>query len=173
MRIRASIHLEEESHTLNLFPVLEETDDHLALKLAAYVLYHRDKPQMVTSPEQHPALAGQDYCPDFIQADLTNQVTLWLECGKTTINKLTKATRRHRDARLIMLLALPHEGKQMKETFMKEGLDRVEVWTFAEGEFYRWRALVQEQTDIIGEANERSMNLVINGDVFVTELMKI
>ena len=173
MRIRANLHLGDQSSTIQLYPILQETWEHLVLKLAACVFFHGKKPLVISSPEQHPALAGQDYCPDLVQADLTNQVTLWVECGKTTLNKLDKATKRHRQARLVMLLAHPHEGRQMKEALEKEDLDRVEVWTFGEAEFNRWKTIVQEQNDIIGEADERSTNLVINGEVFVTELLRI
>lgn len=172
MRIRATLHLGDQAIPINLYPVMQETDEHLILKLAACVFFHRENPIVISSPEQHPALAGGEYAPDFVQVDLTNQVTLWLECGKTTLNKLDKASKRHRQARIIMLFAQPHEGRQMKETLMKEELDRVEVWTFAEGEFNRWKSLVQEQNDIIGESDERSMNLVINDQVFMTELVQ-
>lgn len=170
MKIRASLHLGETDRTLQIYPVLQETDDHLRLKLAACVLFHQADPLLISSPQQHDALAGQDFAPDLMTADDTNQVTLWIECGKTTAHKLEKSAKRFRTARMVMLLAHPHEAKAMAEVASDIGQGRIDVWAFKVGEFERWGRLVAEQTDIIGEADERSMNLVVNGEVFVTEL---
>jgi len=140
------------------------------LKLASFVFFHAKEPVVITSPQQHAALAGQDFAPDLMSADLTSQVTLWIQCGKTTLHKLDKVTKRFRDARIWMLMAHPHEARQMAESLDSEGIHRIEIWSFRQGEFGRWRELVQEQNDIIGEANETSMNLVINNEMFMTEL---
>ena len=172
MKIRASIHIGEKSRPLQLFPVLQETDDHLFLKLAACVFFSEKEPVVISSPQQSPALEGQDFAPDLITVDDTNQVTLWIECGKTTLHKLEKVTNRFRDARIWMLVAQPQEANQMAAALEEEGNDRIEVWSFAQGEFNRWKGLVQEQTDIIGEATETSMNLVINNEMFMTELIR-
>ncbi len=72
-----------------------------------------------------------------------------------------------------MLVPSPLEAKQMAESLEREGNTRIEIWCFKFGEFDRWRKLVQEQSDIIGEATETSMNLVINSEMFITELEKI
>jgi uncharacterized protein YaeQ len=173
MKVRSTIHLGEKSYPLQLHPVLQETDDHLVLKLAAFVFFHEKEPTVISSPQQSPALAGQDFAPDLLTVDDTNQVTLWVECGKTTLHKLDKATKRFRAARMWMLMAHPHEAKQMAESLEGEGNERVEVWSFQQGEFDRWENLVREQNDIIGEATETSMNLVINNEMFMTELQRV
>ncbi len=173
MKIRSAVHLGEKSFALQLFPILSETDEHLELKLAASLFYHAYEPVVVSSPQQHSALAGQDFAPDLIHIDDTNQVTLWIECGKTTVHKLDKATKRFRNARIVMLTALPREGEQMAESLESDGIRRVEIWSFAPGEYDRWSRLIQEQNDMIGEATETSLNLVINGEVFMTELKRI
>jgi uncharacterized protein YaeQ len=173
MKIRASLHLDGKTTPLQLYPVLQETDDHLILKLAACIFFHAKEPIVITSPQQHSALMDQDYAPDLLTADYTNQVTLWVECGKTTIHKLTKITNRFREARIWMLIAQPLEAKQMAQALDDAKNKRIEVWSFQMGEFNRWKALVQEQNDVIGEANETSMNLVINNEMFMTELSRI
>ena len=173
VKIRSSIHLGDRSFSLPLTPILEETDEHLCLKLAAAVFFHALEPVVISSPQQHPALAGQDFAPDLLAVDLTQQVTLWVECAKTTLHKLDKATKRFRGARIVMLMARPHEAKQMAESLESEGNDRIQVWAFPYGEFDRWKSLVREQNDIIGEATETSMNLVINNEMFMTELQRI
>jgi hypothetical protein len=173
LKIRSAIHLDGKSGSLQLFPVLQETDDHLLLKLAAAIFFHQKEPLVIHSPQQHPALEGQDFAPDLMTVDLTNQVTLWIQCGKTTLHKLDKVTKRFRDARIWMLMAAPLDAKQMAESLEGEGNKRIEVWCFRWGEFNRWKSLVREQNDIIGEANETSMNLVINNEMFMTELERV
>jgi hypothetical protein len=143
------------------------------LKLAACVFFYEREPLVISSPQQHPALAGQDFAPDLITADDTNQVTFWVECAKTTLHKLDKVTKRFREARLLMLMAHPLEARQMAESLEGEGNTRIEIWSFQQGEFGRWKSLVREQNDIIGEANETSMNLVINDAMFMTELQRV
>src|ERR1700761_7609430 len=110
MKIRASLHLGELEETISIFPILQETDEHLALKLAAYIFFAAQKPLILSSAQQHSALANQDFAPDLLAVDLTNQVTLWIECGKTTSNKLEKTVKRFRHARIIILTALPREA---------------------------------------------------------------
>jgi hypothetical protein len=173
VKIRSTIHLDGKAYSLQLFPVLQETDDHLILKLASFIFFHLREPIVITSPQQHSALVGQDFAPDLMTANDTNQVTLWIQCGKTTLHKLDKVTKRFRDARIWMLMAQPNEAKQMAESLEGEGNTRIEVWTFKYGEFTRWRSLVQEQNDIIGEATEMSMNLVINNEMFMTDLERV
>ena len=173
MKIRSSIHLGDHSFSLHLSPILEETDEHLHLKLAAGVFFHQWQPVVISSPQQHSALAGQDFAPDLLAVDLTQQITLWIECAKTTLHKLDKVTKRFREARIVMLMARPNEAKQMAESLKSQGNDRIEVWSFPYGDFDRWKGLVQEHNDIIGEATGTSMNLVINNEMFMTELTRI
>lgn len=170
MKLRSTIQLGAEPFTSQLYPLLSETDDHVRLKLAAQILFHETAPLVIHSPQQVSALAGQDFAPDLIKVDDTNVVRLWIECGRTTAHKLDKVTKRFRDARILMLLAEPLEAKQQSETLESEGNKRIEVWSFRMGEFGRWRKVVAEHNDIVGEATETGMNLVINGAIYVTDL---
>jgi uncharacterized protein YaeQ len=172
VKIRSSIHLDGESFELSVFSTLQETLDHLVLKLAASIFFHALHPTIETGATHH-ALSGQDFWPDLMAADLTGQVTLWIECGKTTLHKLEKVSKRFRQSRLVVLTAEPHQGQQQAEEVQAEGLKGIEVWSFDYGEFARWKGLTTERNDIIGEATENSMNLVINNEPFMTELKKI
>lgn len=169
MKIRGSIHLGGHSRSLVLFPLPGESLDRLFLKLAACVFFFEKEP-IVDSGPKHPALLGQDYTPDLLVTDEAGGVGLWIECGKTTLNKLGKISRRFHQARILMLIGEPHEARQMSEGLKAEEIGRVEVWGFAPGEFSRWKHLVAEQNEIIGEATETSMNLVINEQTFMTDL---
>ena len=97
---------------------------------------------MIASPQQHPALAGQDFAPDLITADDTNQVTLWVECGKTTLHKLDKVTKRFREARLWMLMAHPHEAKRIGDAEGRPLIAAGEMPRFRIALGYPWDFLV-------------------------------
>ncbi len=172
MKIRSTLFLNGQSSTLNLFSTLQETQDHLLLKLAAFIFFSDLLPTVETGAA-HPALSGQDFWPDLMTVDLTGQVGLWMECGKTTLHKLEKVSKRFRQARLIVLTAEPHQAKQQAEEVEREELKGIQVWSFAYGEFARWKSLAKERNDIIGEANETSMNLVLNDQTYMTELERI
>lgn len=172
MKIRARVYINGQSRQWVLFPVLSETAEHVVLKLAAALFFSGAAP-VVSPGAQHPALRDQEYTPDLMGLNAAGELVLWVECGKTTPHKLTKVSKRFRQARVIVLTALPREGRQMTETLDAEAIERVQVWSFREGEFARWSALVGEANEVIGEASETSLNLVINDQTFLTELEKI
>src|SRR5882724_1630401 len=172
MKIRASLYINEQSSKLVLFPVLSETVDHLLLKLSSALFFTGSAP-IISPSSQHPTLRDQDFVPDVMALNEAGELILWVECGKTTPHKLSKVSKRFRQARVIVLTALPREGQQMSDTLDSESIARVQVWTFKEGEFARWSALVGEANELIGEATETSLNLVLNDQPFMTELQKI
>ena len=155
-----------------LFPVLSETVEHLLLKLSAALFFSGSAP-IVSPTLKHSTLRDQEFVPDVMALNGAGELILWVECGKTTPHKLSKVSRRFRQARVIVLTALPREGQQMAETLDAEAIARVQVWTFQEGEFARWSALVGEVNELIGEASETSLNLVLNAQPFMTEIQKL
>jgi uncharacterized protein YaeQ len=169
MTVRARLHLNGREATLTLYQGLQESVEHLFLKLAAYVFFF-DRNVAFQTGATEPVLQGQEYFPDFMATDLTGAVALWIECGKTTVHKLQKVSRRFRDARVIVLTAQPQQALQQAQDAVSEGLRNVEAWSFPRGTFARWARVAGEQNDIIGEANETSLNLVINGESFVVDL---
>jgi uncharacterized protein YaeQ len=172
VKIRAALHLDGQTTNLLVYPGLNETTDHQLLKLAAAVLFHRLEP-MLSPSSQHPALRDQDFLPDLMKVNDENEVTLWLECGKTTIHKIEKVSKRFRGARMVMLTTQAREARQMAEEIGDENWNRLELLAFPEGEFNRWRQLITENVDLIGEADERHLNLVVNEDMYVVDLEKI
>lgn len=171
MKIRSDLYLNNHSQLLTFVQGPQDTKDRVLLRLAA-ALFYGGYP-LITDPSiQHPALWGQEYVPDFFVTNDTNDITLWIQCGKTTINKLEKISKRFHHARFVMLLGLPHEGQQMADTVSSSSVRQLEIWSFQKGEFERWRHLVTEKNDIIGESSESNLNLVINNDLFVTDLIR-
>ena len=65
MQLRCTLQLGEESKKLVLVSQENETAEHIALKLAAFVLFFGLNPQAEISTK-HPAVAGQEFRPDII-----------------------------------------------------------------------------------------------------------
>ena len=141
----------------------QEPGDHIALRLAACALFWPLEPKVELSPK-HPALAGVEFRPDFIVLNDAGEVVLWGECGNTSLNKLDKLTRRFPRARIVAIRASEAEGRRMR-TDLDETLERshrVEVLAFRSVDFDVWRGAVGEVNEVFGEADEKTLNLVIN-----------
>src|SRR5260221_8839570 len=108
MKIRSKLHIHGEMRSLVLFPVLSETQDHVVLKLAAALFFSAADP-IVSPSSQHPTLRDQDFVPDVMALNEAGELVLWVECGKTTPHKLSKVSKRFRQARVVVLTALPRE----------------------------------------------------------------
>lgn len=163
MAYRCEYNLNGEKRRVVVARGTEETDEHLALRLAAFALFWDVEPQMEISPK-HPALAQVEFKPDFIALDAGGEVALWGECGNVSINKLDKLTRRYPHARIAVLKASPAEGRKMRAD-LAERVDRgarVEVLSFRPEDFALWKSAVGELLEVFGECAERSMNLVVN-----------
>ncbi len=92
-----------------------ESDEHVLLKFLAWCLFY------------HPRLAVEkkmdgDFEPDLILQDYDMAVLRWIECGKVSINKLDKLTRRYPVARFYVLLA----GRRDLEMIEKQIARKVE-----------------------------------------------
>jgi hypothetical protein len=170
--IRAILNLGEERTPVTLFAVLQETEEHLRLRLAAAVLFHALRPihQIVA---KHPALQGQEFMPDLMAVDVSGSLVLWVECGKTTPHKLSKVRKRFRQARMVILTATPREARHQLKEIESEELQGIEMLAFPEGEFQRWSALISDSNEIIGEATVQSMNLVVNEAIYIVDLERI
>ena len=164
MQIRCNAHLDTSFRKIILASQENETTQHLALKLAAFILFFRFNPIMDISLK-HPAIADQEFRPDLLALNEAGEIKLWVECGSTTSHKLDKLTRRYRQARIIVLKETLHEAETLRKTIEKhkvQGKDRVEIWAFPDKMFEQWHSAMEDTTDIVGESAEKSFNLVIN-----------
>ena len=163
MKLRCDLHINGGARKLILVAGPNENADHLALKLAAYILFWKDEP-IVGASAKHPALLGQEFVPDLMALDDGGQVRLWVECGQTTINKLAKAARRFPRARIVVMKALEREAARLRgELEAEHGRPgRVEILAWPGGAFKEWLGALQEKTEAYGEGGGLSLNLVIN-----------
>ena len=171
MKLRCDLHINGGSRKLVLVPEASETGEHLGLKLAAYLIFWDRSPLVEASP-RHPALLGQEFVPDLLSLDEAGAVDLWVECGKVTLRKMYKLTRRFPGARLVVMKGTEAEAVRLRRD-LKEGLDkeaRVEILAWPGETFRGWMAALHEKTEAYGEAGGRSLNLVINEHPLAVEL---
>lgn len=173
MQIRCHIQLGGQSKKLVLVSQENETPQHLALKLAAFVLFFDWNPMAEVSAK-HPAVAGQEFKPDLIALNVAGEIRLWLECGNVTTNKLDKISRRYREARLVVLKENEREARNLRKWLDKDDVhrqERIEIWAFPEKQFDAWMEAMDDNVEIFGEKAERSLNLVANGRPFCFDFL--
>ncbi len=174
MKIRCDIHLGSTVSKVLLVPRPEEKDEHLALKLAAYLMFLAKDP-IVEPSADHPCLSGITHRPDVCTLDAGGQINLWVDCGSVTLNKLDKVTRRLPGARVIVLKASLREAQRLRrdlqETIKHE--TRIEIWTWPDGLFDVWLHALNDKTEVYGDAHEKSFNLVVNEIPYAVDLVDV
>lgn len=174
MKLRCELHLGNHSTKLLLVPKPEEKLDHLALKLAAYTMFHQEEP-IVEPSSEHPALLGFDLKPDVMVLDEAGEIKIWIECGPASLNKLDKVTRRFTQARIVVLKAQPREALRQRDEVtgeIRHGT-KIEIWAWPDGMFQNWLGAVEEKSEVFGEAHEKSMNLVLNHTPIAVDMIEV
>ena len=173
VKIRADLHINHDNRKLVLAASETEKPEHLALRLAAFILFWDE--ELTNAPSsKHPALFGQPFRPDLLGTDITGSVSIWVECGNTSTHKILKVLRRWRQARVIVLKETPTQAQGFRELLQSDvpGSERVEVYSWAAGGFPKWIRCLSEKTDIVGEAGGKTLNLVVNEKVYLADLVK-
>lgn len=163
MKIRCDLQLNGGSRKLLLVSGPNETVDHLTIKLAAYLMFWDAEP-IVEASSSHPALAGQKFIPDMMGLDDSGGLNLWIECGNVSLHKLGKLLRKFPTARIVLLKATEREAERVRRDIndQEEKGGKIEIIAWPGSQFKEWTKVVYEKTEIYGEANDRSLNLVIN-----------
>ena len=167
MYLRCDLNVNGGRKNLLIVPRHDETTVHSALKLAALLLFW-DREMFLEATVNHPALTNCPFTPDLMSLDAGGAVNLWCECGNTSLNKLVKVVRKVPGARIVVLRESPEDARATRKVLAAETKkhDRVEILAWPREEFERWHRVVGETNDAIGETSERSMSLVLNGEVF-------
>jgi len=154
-----------------LFPGPNETVEHLALKLAAYILFWEF--ELIVQPSaKHTALLNQEFIPDLMGLNDAGEVKLWVECGQVSMNKLTKLTRRFPYARVVVIKENERESERFRQD-LKDQHDhdeKIEVLSWPAQQFKEWMRALQEKTEVFGEGGGLSLNVVINEHPLVAEM---
>ena len=173
MILRCDLHLNGGHRKLILSPHADETVDHLALKVSAFLLLWGEEPQVDPSAK-HPALLGQEFRPDLLALNERGEARLWIECGKVSLNKLSKVSRRFPYAQIIVVKESPEDGRRLRRDLAQESLRRtVDLWTWPAEAFREWRNALGERIEVFGESGVRSLNLVINETPIAVDLQVV
>ena len=171
MTLRCELNINGGSRRIIIVGNEEETHEHLALRLAAAVLFFDGEP-VEPGPSDH-ALADIGFVPDLMVPDGIGGIKVWIECGNVAVNKLTKVARRIKEGRLVILKERADSGGRLREVIKSEvrNGEKVEVWAWPKEEFVRWNSAIQESNYLYGEASGLSLNLVLNEAAFSVDLI--
>lgn len=172
MNVRAELNVNAGSRRILIAAKEEETPEHVALRLAAAILFFDGEPALEVGPSD-PLLADIGFQPDLLVPDGTGGVAVWIECGNVAVNKLVKVARRLKGGRLVILKENPDSGRRMREVVKAEirNPEKIEVWAWPREDFARWTAAVAESNYVYGEASGAALNLVLNETAFDTQLV--
>ncbi|MFA6002779.1 MAG: YaeQ family protein [Elusimicrobiota bacterium] len=171
MKLRCDLHVNGGSRKLVIVSGPNEPEEHLALKLAAYILFWDQEP-ILDAGVKTPALADYEFLPDLVALDDGGGIKLWVECGSTTMHKLMKLTRRVPQGRIVVIKETEREALRLRKD-LKEQLDResrVEIMAWPGTLFQEWTAWVHEKTEVYGECGGLMINVVVNEHPIVAEL---
>ncbi|MEK7382842.1 MAG: YaeQ family protein [Elusimicrobiota bacterium] len=163
MNIRANLAVNGDERSTLLVGGPNELDAHLAHKLAAYILFW-DYAPLLDASVKTPTLADYEFLPDLLALDDAGEGRLWVECGTTTLHKLTKITRRMPRARLVIMKETERDAARLRKD-LEAQFDRpekVEILAWPGDSFKQWVRLVAGRTEAFGEASGHMINAVVN-----------
>jgi len=166
VRIRCDLTINGETRRVPLMSNDMETQDHMALKLTGVLLFWNYNLIPDISPN-HVAIVNHGFQPDLVALSDIGEVDLWIECGNTALNKLSKLVKRMKDKRLIVI----KEGRQQAENlrdFLHDADPRrkVEIIYWPDQQFQRWTEAITHPVCAVGETTENCISAVMNGHVF-------
>ena len=172
MTVRCELNINGETRRALVVAREEETLEHVALRLAAAILFFDAEPALDVSPSD-PLVADIGFFPDLMVPDGIGGIAVWIECGNVAVNKLTKVARRIKEGRLVILKENVEGGRRLREVIKKEirNGEFIEVWAWPKADFSKWTAAIKESSYVYGEASGQALNLVLNEAAFDVQLV--
>ncbi len=172
MTLRCELNINGGSRRVLIVGKEEETPEHLALRLAAAILFFDGDPALEAGPDD-PLLADIGFQPDLLVPDGVGGIKVWVECGNVAENKLIKVARRIKEGRLVVLKESVEAAQRQRVVVNAEvrNHEKVDVWGFPRADFAKWMAAIKETNYIYGEASGQSLNLVLNETAFSVDLV--
>ena len=151
-----------KSKKLILFKDLNETEEHIALKLIAYLYFfeHEIKPE--TSVQQK-------YKPDLVVFDdplLESSIKFWVECKDSEVKKLDRVLRKNRNARVYLFNSgnvIENREKQLRKKI--RDLDRFYAAKVINPGMLAGKLKRDNRFDIYFTIRDDKLNLYLGGDV--------
>ena len=170
MKIRAELTFNGETRKPYLVSGPSEPDDHLAHRIAAFILFWNDNPTLDATIKT-PALNNFEFLPDLLAVNDAGEATVWIECGTVTMNKLTKVTRRMPRARIIIIKETERSALQLRQDLVDQfdRPERIEILAWPDNTYKEWSKTVGDTLEAFGDADGRSINAVVNEQMIVIE----
>ncbi|MDD4004546.1 MAG: YaeQ family protein [Elusimicrobiaceae bacterium] len=174
MRARCELQLNGTLRKMMLSARDEETDSHLALKLLGICLYWNETPLLDAGP-RHVAMANWDFYPDLLCTNEYCELSRWIECGRTPFLKLNKLSKRVQDVPVTIIAESPFEGERILQTVTEQVSrpEKISIVAFPKGEFARWAGALEPDTCVVGDCNEKNLNVVFNSEIFDLSMVTI
>lgn len=156
-----------EERKLVLTQAQGESTDHVALKLVSYLLFFAREPLIEVD-------VGQHFKPDLACLDEDGQVTLWVDCGTTSLQKLNRvATKNHRAEVYIVkpFLRRLESYRQQAGRRVKHD-ERVRYLTFEDGFIDALVGALERSNDLTARvaADRSRIDLELNGVALSSEV---
>lgn len=173
MKIRCDLTFNGENRKPYLVSGPSEPDDHLAHRIAAFILFWNEN-AMVDATTHTPALANFEFLPDLLAVDDAGEATVWIECGTVTMNKLTKVTRRMPRARIVIMKENERSAQDLRRDLdgQFDRPERVEILAWPGNTYKEWAKAVGDSIEAFGDADGASINAVVNERMVVVEFKK-
>ena len=170
MKLRCDLNVNGGERKLLIVQGPNEPESHLALKLAACLLFWDSEP-LVDASVKLPVLAGFEFLPDLIGLDAAGESVLWVECGSVTMHKLKKVTRRMPRARIVVMKETEREAARLRQDLTEQfdRPERIEILAWPGASFKDWAGRMQERVQVYGEGGGLMLNLVLNEHPVVIE----
>src|SRR3954468_4969361 len=147
-----------------------ETDNHILLKVLAYLLFFRERIQNEGNLHND----NIAFSPDVVQLDYELRPRLWVECGECSVTKLHKLAVKAPDAELWIMKKSLAAAEHLFAAMAKEDLRR---WRYSlialDGEmFEEMRGLLRERNKIVwfsGDFDQPQFQIEFNGLWFDTQ----
>lgn len=176
MKIRADLTLNGETRKPYLVGGANELDEHVAHRLAAYLLFWSYDP-VLDATAKNPALANFEFVPDLMALDAAGDLKLWVEVGTITHHKLTKITRRAPVCRIVVMKETEREAARLRQELLDQfdRPERIEILAWPGNSYKEWLAVcgATERVEAYGEADGRTLNAVVNETPVLVEFKSL
>jgi uncharacterized protein YaeQ len=157
------------SRKLILARASQESEEHLALKLLAYLLYFDRRPKVETG-------VGQHYKPDLV-CDDGRHVTLWIDCGDIGMHKLDRVTTTNHRAEIVVVKASERAARSYIQLAAKRVRrpERIQLVTFDDRFVDALVAVLSTRTELTATWDDASgeLKLVVNESAMHTRVRRM
>jgi uncharacterized protein YaeQ len=157
----------EESRKLVLTRATEESEQHLAMKLVAYLLFFDRRLKVEAGVDQH-------YKPDLVRTD-GRDVTLWVDCGQISIHKLDKIATTNHAADIVVVKPTRRSAESHRRQAQKRvrRMERVSYVMFDDGFVDALAAALSTRTGLHATLEGEMLEMRVNETRLATRIHRL